>query len=357
MKQADIADHVNDAWFTGPGAAPKTPLARLSILIPTLNRSDFLGRALTFYHKTGFDGVIILGDSSDEQHASLNRQLVDRFGKVLRIVYHHYPNPPYIHDGMCIKDMAEVAPTPYVVYSGDDDFLVTDGLMECINFLDNNNDYIAASGTRVNLRLDRQGPYGQVDAASTVRFEQFLDDSPIMRWIRYIRTGFSTQYYVHRVETWREMYKNVDQTPSRYLGPELLPCSITAIQGKVKQLDCLTIVFQRHRDQIFSWDKTSIFKLLNDHRWAPSVATIKETITEAFRREGLTPNQAEHVFENEFWRHITGVMVNQFNAKNSGKQLQQDFENAETLRALLSDNYRYVRQIKLIIGIIGNNGN
>ncbi|WP_255542310.1 hypothetical protein [Azospirillum sp. INR13] len=37
----------------------------ITILIPTMNRPDYLQRALAYYREAGFDGCILIGDSSE----------------------------------------------------------------------------------------------------------------------------------------------------------------------------------------------------------------------------------------------------------------------------------------------------
>ena len=72
----------------------------------------------------------------------------------------------------------------------------------------------------------------------------------------------------------------MDHVPSRYLGPEVLPCCFSATQGKIKRIDTPTIVFQENPNQIFSWDETSLFDLINDKKWSPSITTILNTVSE-----------------------------------------------------------------------------
>ena len=43
-------------------------LPKLSLCVPTINRSHYLKRALTYYSAVNFDGKILIGDSSDSHH-------------------------------------------------------------------------------------------------------------------------------------------------------------------------------------------------------------------------------------------------------------------------------------------------
>ena len=117
----------------------------ISILIPTMNRPDFLVRALRYYAKVGFDGYICIGDSSDTQHVEKTKHAIQLFEKKINIIYRYFPSPPYTHNGMVIKELIELAPTAFAVFSGDDDFLVPRGLEKCVVFLNNNPEYLISN--------------------------------------------------------------------------------------------------------------------------------------------------------------------------------------------------------------------
>ena len=322
---------------------------RIGILIPTLDRPDFLKRTLQYYHHIRFQGQIIVGDSSGPKNAGLNQQTVDRVKDQLDIIYRHYPNPPYLHDGMCMKSMVDLAQTPYVVYSGDDDFLILAGLEKCVGFLDTNPDFVAAQGVRINLCLDKKGPWGRPVSASVYTGADYLDDSSTQRLATYLRTGLSIQYYVHRIDIWKQMYRDVDQVPSRYLGPELLPCSLSAILGKKMKLDVLSVVFQKNPNQVFSWEKTSIFDLINNPLWATSADIVRKSVTaDIVKSNGLDTEKAKKVFDREFWAHINSVLMAQFKLRHMENGTRPKAESEKTLQAVLH-HHQFAEHLQPVI--------
>lgn len=286
----------------------------ISILIPTLNRSDFLIRALYYYSKVGFKGYICIGDSSDAQHAEKIERAIQALEGKLRIIYRSFPNPPYTHDGMVMKELIELTPTPYAVSAGDDDFVIPNGLEQCVAFLENHEEYSAAHGLRITIHLQSSGAFGQLASACYTRQPILESETASERWVGYIRHGISTQYSVHRVKIWRRMYRDVDSVPIRYLGPELLPCSLSSILGKIKGLDCLSVVFQKNDDRIFDWDKQSIYSLIVTHPdWSPSVQVLRNSIVEALvEQEGVDVNKARETFDKEFWHRILTMLQWQY---------------------------------------------
>jgi len=309
----------------------------ISILIPTLDRPDYLKRTLKYYALAGFQGNIIIGDSSKEINAALNRRAVEMLKGSLNIDYMYCSNPPYLHDGMCMKAMVDATRTPYVIYCGDDDFLIPTGLEKCVQFLDAYPSFSAAHGVRINLCLDGNTPWGKPVSASLFSGTNYMNESPTGRLVTYLRTGFSIQYHLHRVEVWKQMYREADQVPSRYLGPELLPCCLSALLGKTMRIDTLSTVFQRNHNQIFSWDMTSLFDLMNAPEWSPSVRTIQKSIEEALKQmEGPGWKEAKALFDREFYGHIAGILSAQFTKCYAQKGAQADRESKETLQAVMN---------------------
>lgn len=288
----------------------------ISILIPTLNRSDFLIRALHYYSKVGFKGYICIGDSSNAQHVEKTKRAIQTLGNKIKIIYRYYPNPPYIHDGMVIKELVELAPTPYAVYAGDDDFMIPNGLEQCITFLKDHPEYSAARGIRISIRLKSSGAFGELASAHYVIQCRLESDKALERWIQYMRHGISNQYSVHRIETWRRMYRDVALIPIHYFGPELLPCSISSILGKTKELDCLSIVFQENDKRIFDFNKQSMYLLITHPNWSQSVKILRDCIVEALiQQNGTDVKKARKIFDKELWRHLSLELQGQYRSK------------------------------------------
>lgn len=277
----------------------------ISILIPTLNRSDFLIRALYYYSKVGFKGYVCIGDSSDAQHIEKTKRAIYALEGKLRIIYRSFPNPPYTHGGMVIKELIELAPTPYAVFAGDDDFVIPNGLEECAAFLENHPEYSAAHGARIVVSVQSSRAFGRLDSASYVPQPILESETASERWSDYMLLTSSTQYAVHRTETWRRMYRDVARIPDLYLGSELLPCGLSVILGKIKQLNCLTTVFQINDDHVFNWATNSMYSLIVHPEWSLSVQVMRDCIVDALvQRDGIDVDKAQEIFDKAFWYRI-----------------------------------------------------
>ncbi len=230
---------------------------------------------------------------------------------------------------MCVKELIELAPTPYAVCSGDDDFVIPGGLEQCAAFLDVHPEYSAAHGIRISIRLQSEGAFGQLASAS-YRPQPILESQKASeRWAGYMRSAYSTQYSVHRTETWRRMYRDVASVPMRYLGSEMLVCGITAILGKVKQLDCLSTVFQAHDNRVFGWDTHSMYDLIMHRKWSRSVLEFRHSIGEALvEQDSIDVKETQEIVDRELWHHILAFLSSHYNkrhgeltSRNSSKEI------------------------------------
>ncbi len=214
----------------------------ITLIIPTMNRSDFLIRLLRYYWALDFQGCICIGDSSDAVHVGRTKRAIKTFQAKLNIVYREYPG---INNSECLKRLLELVSTPHVAFIADDDFLVPAALERCALFLDSHPDYSAVHGLGVTVRLQSSGAYGQVASVAHYRQPVIEGESASQRLLDHLSNYSVTLFSVHRVESWREMYKDISLlTDIRFT--ELLPCCLSVILGKVKELDCFYLVRQGH---------------------------------------------------------------------------------------------------------------
>jgi len=291
----------------------------LTILIPTLNRPAKLKRALGFLDREKFQGVVRIGDSGT---------LPDRFfdNLNLNIVYDKYPDAK--HDGEVMKDMISKIDTTYAIQQGDDDLMLPKGFDKCIKFLEEHPDYSAVRGIRINVHYSNRG----LCWALPVNEANAEQDSPVERWKVYMENGRSVQSYVQRTETWKRMYRDVDKVPSRYLGPELLPCSISFINGKTKVLlDVLSFIFEMDsEDRMVDWAKKDMFDYMHSKEWLPSYKQVRKSIIKELIENGIAENEAEDLFNREIRWHIVSALGSQWKRRYEplpGKMRHMLFSN------------------------------
>lgn len=286
----------------------------LTILIPTMNRPDFLSRAFEYYHRVSFGGTIVVGDSSVGDTKAQVKKIVSNYSGKLNINFGHYPNPPFIHDGVVLKKMIDSVNTEYCVFAGDDDCLVPSGLEKCVEFLENCGDeYSAVHGYRMGVCVKDSCAFGKILKTQHNAMTVIENDSPVERWGAWMRYPVSVQYGVHRTETWRNMYENMERVPIRLFGPEVLPCSISVLNGKVKGLDVLSTFFQINENPI---DSNTMYNYIMNPKWSESVNNLKGIIVnEIINKSGASEKIAVQQFDKEFWNYIMRFMGWEYSAK------------------------------------------
>ena len=217
----------------------------VSIIIITMDRPEFVIRALSYYAATGFKGCILIGDSSTGEDFREIRNFKENENGDLNIMHKYYPRE-YSTDKIALA-LSQLLPTDYGTFCGDDDFLVPRTLGLCAEFLDNNSDFIGAHGLRIEFKLeDGNRYYGKLAETEYARGLNAEHDLASDRFVAYMCYPISVQFDLMRKKILIQMYRKADLTPCKYFGGELLPCSLGVISGKIAEIDSLQTVFQIH---------------------------------------------------------------------------------------------------------------
>ena len=111
---------------------------KVAILIPTINRSDFLIRQLSYYASVKSNHPIYIGDSSNKKEKLKITEFIKNLKDKLEINYSHYPNG---NGTEVINEISLQVKENYCAYNGDDDFLIPNSLSKCARFLRDNKDF------------------------------------------------------------------------------------------------------------------------------------------------------------------------------------------------------------------------
>ena len=94
---------------------------KVSIIIPTKNRFNFIKRQLEYYHSVKSCHPIYIGDSSEGSAKDKLKKIIDNFKNHLDINYFYFPKD----SGPTVKmKLADKVTEKYCTYAGDDDFFV-----------------------------------------------------------------------------------------------------------------------------------------------------------------------------------------------------------------------------------------
>lgn len=282
----------------------------ISILIPTRNRSDFLKRLLQYYSDLHFCHKIYIGDSSSSDHVEQTKNTINALKAKLKIFYYEYAG---LNNAQAISNLLDSVSTPYAVLLPDDDFLVPRSLEQCAGFLESHSEYSAAHGLAALFKLKSSGAYGPFLWAGRYWQRPIEGESGAKRLLDHMGNYSVTLFSVHRTEAMRVMYKYVSMAKDKSFALELLPCCLSVIQGKVKELDCLYLVRQDHERRYLLPD---VYDWVTSHDWLPSYETFRDCLTvELTRQDGISVDEAREVVKQAFWLYLAKGLTHKWQVR------------------------------------------
>jgi glycosyltransferase domain-containing protein len=270
---------------------------KITICIPTKDRSDFLRRLLYYFAREKFRHWLFIGDSSNDWHLKETKKVVNSL-KNLKIKHFECPK---LSDAEAIAKMNEFITTPYAAFLADDDLLSVSGLEKCMKFLDKNRDFGAAHGLGIGTRIFGEKPYGKISYVHPYPQVILNADSGSQRLKDYFASGPSTLIFsVHRTQDWRDMHDAFVSSPTGwarqgFVFNELIPASVSSIRNKVKELDCLYLLRLGH-SRVYR--QVEIYKWFTSPDWFSGFNSLQNrTIEELVKQDNISQKEAEQAYE------------------------------------------------------------
>ena len=197
----------------------------VTLVIILHNRHRNVDRLLEYYED--FESPIIIADSSAEPHS---------FEKTRHnLTYLYTPGITYTQK---IEQTIDKVFTPYISLCADDDFIIPDGLYNCIKFLEENKDYSVAQGLILN--------YYKYTIKQKLRFGLLYKnnhslpmDKPFERLQKIFTPYKSLLYAVHRTSILKTSFKHAEKNIKNLYLNEYLISIMSILLGKSKDLPFL----------------------------------------------------------------------------------------------------------------------
>jgi len=281
----------------------------ITICIPTKDRPTFLGRLLSYYTGTRYRHWIFIGDSSGPEQAQRNQRTVAAFDGQLKITYWEDPR---LSSCAFMEQMSQHISTPYCALVGDDDFLCTRGIDQCLAFLERHPEYGAAHGKGLMLETDEGGPYGTIRSTRSYSQAILKSDTGSERLNElFTASPYALLYSVHRTDIWRDMFRGLMGLQGiqnqNIFKDELIPTAVSVVRGKVKELDSLYLIRQMHdaiarHPHVYDW--------ITSPEWFPSFQAFHERLVqELIRQDGIPVEQARIVIRQSFWPYLAQAVL------------------------------------------------
>ena len=178
-------------------------LERLTILVPTRERQDFLIRLVAVWGGTPVRLVLV--DGSDHSISTVHREVIELA-----------ENVSYVHSPLSYPERMKLAgsfvSTPYAVLSGDDEFLLPAGLAAAVRLLDQERGLAGCVGQCLRFFPTRRSHRLMFEMGYPYWRYRRDEDSAEQRILHAMdEYNASTCYAVLRSDVWTESWGSVDQ--------------------------------------------------------------------------------------------------------------------------------------------------
>ena len=205
-------------------------LEKLTVIIPTYNRINFIKRSHSYWKKTQVNFLIC--DSSDKINDDLK----------------NYKNYHYTKEKSFYNKLFKIIKnvnTKYVMIIADDDLACVDTLEKCVSFLEQNNEFVSAQGSFIDFWYDDNN---KIDIC--VRNPSISAiDSNILETDSNLRINKSMNPYMHHVYSIhrKNVLKDALNLSRKLKNNPAAEINITlfgSIFGKHKMIECLYVCRQ-----------------------------------------------------------------------------------------------------------------
>ena len=164
---------------------------KLTLLLATKGRDEFTIRFLAYANQISLKYPIYIADGEPKNHIKKIIKNKNFFPNI-SISYHDFNDTSYLDYYNKIRVSLKSISTKYVMFIDNDDFIIPNGIEKCLDFLNQNDDYIGCSGRigwfytkkhmldgnyisgKINYFFDKKGGYNPISYRSNLnsRMEQ-----------------------------------------------------------------------------------------------------------------------------------------------------------------------------------------
>ena len=205
-------------------------LSKLTLVMPTCRRQDFVLRNIEYWSKTDVK-IIILDDSPK----SIENEIINKFNK----------NIKYIHCQKSYSDRLEIATneikTKYVQLICDDEFYIISALESCLDELENDDTLISCNGCclKFNYEKKNNSVYSNiVYEPLSYKYNYTMISDPIDRISNFMENYIPfLMYGIVRSEIWKKAFSIPSKRKFNFFAYEEYQINIfLSLVGKSKVL-------------------------------------------------------------------------------------------------------------------------
>ncbi len=307
-------------WHTSPmeKSIDRTLMNKnCAILIPTLNRPDFVIRQLNYYASLNCPYTLYYADSSNQENAERIKNEIKKLENKLDVVY--LPSPA----GDVMKSFVQLissAKEKYVTFLGDDDYWVPDTLNECVEFLEKNPDYKAAAGKAITFKTEDNTAFSRIKKIHDYPRYSIEDNTALERLFNYLGPKSSVGSIlvsVLRKDQLLETYEKTLVIKDYPIRSEVLINALIIIAGKYKILDRLGFAHQLHDRHIYDGGNApsgDFYDWFTNENWSSSYNILKDRVVAALvAKDNTSEEKARQVFKKSMWFYFNQCLRGSYN--------------------------------------------
>lgn len=292
---------------------PEDILNKLTIVIVSLNRQEYLKRLIKFWSNYNVNILIIDG--------SINK-LKDDFSNFKNLTYVHSQKSRFERYLASI----DFVKTEFVIFASDDEFYLPSALRSCINFLLSNPSYSSCGGRAVGFGTKEKKLFGIRQYAGLKDF--CLDqNSAADRIFKHFSSYTPAHFYsVKHSAKWKKICSNIyKKKHSFHASHEYQMEFLTMVSGKSKIISELMWMRNNEVPRVNKERETSIEKWWYDKKFEKDKISFLQRMKKAC--DELSINQNSGLKENSI-SELFEVLIKKFveyNNKNLFRKILQLF--------------------------------
>jgi glycosyltransferase domain-containing protein len=280
---------------------------QLTLVIPTKNRSILLENQLKYYANMNFPYGILYVDASDPQIYQKNVEAVNSLSqrlacRIVRATPKMDDNPARRINRQLIDHAHEIS-SEFVCQTGDDDFLMINGVEAAISALASDSS-LAGCGGHCLLATTKSSKHPNLDEKSVIlgnfRASNLVADNAFERVHESINHFGNISYAIKRRDIWHRTLIGFDYGEMEGIMIEMLMGAVAVAHGKVRRLEKLLLIRHQHHRNDETGRQDDSFDILHPH-FAARVAAFTEAVLSILAdADAPRPSNAETEITNAF---------------------------------------------------------
>src|SRR3989344_3391666 len=274
--------------------------SNVGIIVPTMNRPDFVIRQLNYYASLDSTHTLYYSDASTPDNARKIKDKIEKPKNKLNIVYLVSPAGNSIRS---VIQLLLAVKEKYVSFFGDDDYWIPDALSECAEFLEKNPDYETAIAKSLTFKTEDNAVFGKIKEVHDYPRHSIEADTGSERLSNYLGPNLSAiTAAVIKTDHLLKYYEDSVEVEDANIRGEILPSCLMLIGGKSKVINKLGFIRQIHDSHFKLAD---MFDWFTDEKWHSSYMILRNKIIAALMaKDNISQEKAEQVFKQSMWHHF-----------------------------------------------------